>query len=99
MIKVHPKHGVFARLKDDDGIEGLIPLSELSEKQINNPREVVKEGQLLTLRVLRVEPEQRRIALSLRRVNRPEYADADWQDEAEIDTGDAGEPDDTAAGE
>lgn len=82
VIKVHPKHGVFARLKDDEAIEGLIPLSELSDKQVNSPREVVKEGQMLTLRVLRVEPEQRRIALSLRRVNRPEYADADWQAEA-----------------
>lgn len=85
VIKVHPKHGVFARLKDDEGIEGLIPLSELSDKQVNNPREVVKEGQMLTLRVLRVEPEQRRIALSLRRVNRPEYADSDWQ--TELDDG------------
>lgn len=82
VIKVHPKHGVFARLKDDEAIEGLIPLSELSDKPINSPRELVKEGQTLTLRVLRVEPEQRRIALSLRRVNRPEYADADWQAEA-----------------
>ncbi len=104
VIKVHPKHGVFARLKDDDGIEGLIPLSELSEKQVNNPREVVKEGQLLTLRVLRVEPEQRRIALSLRRVNRPEYADSDWLDETEVEEAEvedtAGEqPDDISAGE
>jgi small subunit ribosomal protein S1 len=92
VIKVHPKHGVFARLKDDEAIEGLIPLSELSDKQVNNPREVVKEGQMLTLRVLRVEPEARRIALSLRRVNRPEYADADWQ--AEMAESDADSPDD-----
>jgi len=81
VIKVHPKHGVFVRLKDDEAIEGLIPLSELSDKPINSPREVVKEGQALTLRVVRVEPEQRRIALSLKRVNRPEYADTDWQAE------------------
>lgn len=90
-IKLHPKHGVFARLKDDEAIEGLIPLSELSDKQINSPREVVKEGQLLTLRVLRVEPEQRRITLSLRRVNRPEYADADWQAEMQSDVEAQGE--------
>lgn len=92
VIKVHPKHGVFARLKEDEAIEGLIPLSELSDKQITNPREVVKEGQMLTLRVLRVEPEQRRIALSLRRVNRPEYADADWQAEIAEDESPGGEP-------
>ncbi len=81
VIKVHNKHGVFARLKDDEAIEGLIPLSELSDKQIASPREVVKEGQELTLRVLRVDAEARRIALSLRRVNDPKYADSDWQGE------------------
>ncbi len=81
IIKLHPKHGAFARLKDDEAIEGLIPLSEISDKQIASPREVLKEGQMVTLRVLRVEPDQRRIALSLKRVNRPEYADTDWQDE------------------
>jgi len=87
IIKLHPKHGAFARLKDDEAIEGLIPLSEISDKQITSPREVLKEGQMVTLRVLRVEPEQRRIALSLKRVNRPEYADADWQSElAEVET-------------
>lgn len=91
IIKLHPKHGAFARLKDDEAIEGLIPLSEISDKQITSPREVLKEGQMVTLRVLRVEPEQRRIALSLKRVNRPEYADADWQSELD---GDDGENDD-----
>jgi small subunit ribosomal protein S1 len=81
IVKTHPKHGAFAKLKDDEAIEGLVPLSELSEKQISNPREVVKEGQQVVLRVLRVEPEQKRIALSLKRVGWAEYADSDWQPE------------------
>jgi small subunit ribosomal protein S1 len=85
VIKVHNKHGVFARLKEDEAIEGLIPLSELSDKQIASPKEVVKEGQMLTLRVLRVDPDARRIALSLRRVNDPKYADSDWQNELPTD--------------
>ncbi len=90
VIKVHNKHGVFARLKDDEAIEGLIPLSELSDRQVASPREVVKEGQLLTLRVLRVDPDARRIALSLRRVTDPKYADSDWQGELpDIDSDDA----------
>jgi small subunit ribosomal protein S1 len=78
IVKTHPKHGAFARLKDEEAIEGLVPLSELSDKQIANPREVVKEGQTVTLRVLRLEPEQRRIALSLKRVGWSEYAEQDW---------------------
>lgn len=82
VIKVHPKHGAFARIRDDEAIEGLIPLSELSDKPINSPKEVVKEGQIVTLRVIRVEPEQRRIGLSLKRVSWAEFADMDWQAEA-----------------
>jgi small subunit ribosomal protein S1 len=87
IIKIHPKHGAFARLKDDEAIEGLIPLSELSDKMVSNPREVLKEGQVVTLRVMRVEPEQKRIALSLKRVSWAEYADLDWQ--AELSAGDS----------
>ena len=56
--------GAFAKL--DSGLEGLIHISELSEKRVNNPKEVVKEGDAVTLKVLKVEPEKRRIALSLR---------------------------------
>ncbi len=81
IVKTHPKHGAFARIKGEEAIEGLIPLSELSEKQISTPREVVKEGQIVTLRILRVEPEARRIALSLKRVSWSEYADQDWSEE------------------
>ena len=38
-------------------------------------------GQTVTLRVLRVEPEQKRLALSLKRVSYAEYADTDYQGE------------------
>ena len=58
--------GAFAQL--DDGIEGLIHVSELSDHHVVHPRNVVKEGDELTLRVLRVEPERRRLGLSLRQV-------------------------------
>ncbi len=56
--------GAFAKL--DSGLEGLIHISELSEKRVTNPKEVVKEGDAVTLKVLKVEPDKRRIALSLR---------------------------------
>jgi len=82
VVSLHPRHGVFVRLKDDEAIEGLVRLNELSDKPVKSPRELVKEGQCLTLRVLRVESAQRQIALSLRRVSWSEYADVDWQAEA-----------------
>ena len=71
------KFGAFARLDDD--LEGLIHISELSEIRINHPKEVVKEGDVVTLRVIKIEPERRRIGLSLRKVDSPAYADLDWK--------------------
>ena len=73
------KFGAFARIKDDDAIEGLIHISELSDKRVNHPKEVVQEGQWLTLRVIRVEPDKRRLGLSLKRVTHGEYMDEDWR--------------------
>jgi small subunit ribosomal protein S1 len=73
------KFGAFARVKDDDAIEGLIHISELSDKRVNHPKEVVQEDQWVTLRVIRVEPDKRRLGLSLKRVTHGEYMDEDWR--------------------
>ncbi len=62
--------GAFARI--EDGIEGLIHVSELSEERINHPREVVQEGQEVTVRIIRIDAQRRRMGLSLRRVNEGE---------------------------
>jgi predicted RNA-binding protein with RPS1 domain len=71
------KFGAFARLGED--MEGLIHISELSEQRINHPKEVVKEGDVVTLRVIKIDAERRRIGLSLRKVDSPQYADLDWK--------------------
>lgn len=71
------KFGAFARL--ENGLEGLIHISELSEQRIEHPKEVVKEGDELTLRIIRIDPEARRIGLSLRKVDTLAYADLDLQ--------------------
>lgn len=76
------KFGAFARLTED--IEGLIHISEISEKRIEHPREVLKEGETYTLRVIKVDPSVHRIGLSLRRVDSMAYADMDWQSLEEI---------------
>ena len=71
------KFGAFARLGDD--LEGLIHISELSESRINHPKEVVKENDVVTLRVIKVDAERRRIGLSLRRVDSMAYAEQDYK--------------------
>jgi small subunit ribosomal protein S1 len=73
------KFGAFARLEGHDEVEGLIHITELSEKRIEHPREVLQEGQTLTLRVVKVDPQARRIGLSLKRVQSADYADMDWE--------------------
>ena len=75
------KFGAFASLLgvSDYEVEGLIHISELSDRHIDHPREVVSESETLTLRIIRVDKERRRIGLSLKRVDSPEYAESDWQ--------------------
>ncbi|HAE58958.1 MAG TPA: 30S ribosomal protein S1, partial [Anaerolineae bacterium] len=78
------KFGAFARLEGD--IEGLVHISELSENRINHPKEAVKEGDTLTLRVIRIDSDQRRIGLSLRKVDSAAYTDLDMKSlTAELD--------------
>src|SRR3990172_4486297 len=69
------KFGAFARI--DDQLEGLIHISELSEDRIEHPKEVINEGDKLALRIIKIEPERRRIGLSLRKVDSAQYSDMD----------------------
>jgi len=57
--------GAFARIEGP--VEGLIHVSELVDRRITHPKEVVKEGDIVPLKVLRVERERHRLGLSLRR--------------------------------
>lgn len=56
--------GAFVEL--EEGVEGLIHISQLSSQRVENPRDVLTEGQEVTARVLEVNPTERRIRLSLR---------------------------------
>jgi small subunit ribosomal protein S1 len=54
--------GVFVEL--EPGLEGLLHISELSDDKIESPEEVVKVGDEVEVKVLRVEPKERKIGLS-----------------------------------
>ncbi len=71
------KFGAFARLNDDYQLEGLIHISELSTNHINHPREVVKADDEVTVRIIRIAPEQRQLGLSLKQVDSSAYIEAD----------------------
>lgn len=73
------KFGAFARLTDAPEVEGLIHISELSDQRVSHPREVAQKGDTLTLRVVKIDVRNRRLGLSLKRVNSAEYLDFDMQ--------------------
>lgn len=58
--------GAFARV--EDGLEGLIHVSELAEGNFLHPRNVVQEGDVVTALILSINSEQRRMGLSLRQI-------------------------------
>lgn len=71
--------GAFARIQDDYELEGLIHISELSEDHITHPREVVKSSQDVTVRIIRIDPEQRQLGLSIKQVASDKYMESDLE--------------------
>ncbi len=75
--------GAFARI--DNRIEGLIHISEISDKNITHPREVVSEGQDVKVRIIHIDPERRRMGLSMKQVEDKE----NWSEYQEDQTSEA----------
>jgi small subunit ribosomal protein S1 len=67
--------GVFVGL--EDGLEGLLHISELADHKVENPEDVVKVGEKIDVKILRVDTDDRKIGLSRKRV---EWADDDLSD-------------------
>ena len=65
--------GVFVEL--EPGLEGLLHVSEISDQKVEKPEDVLKVGQELEVKILRVDSEERKIGLSLKR--------AQWAQEEE----------------
>src|ERR1700756_4056268 len=68
--------GAFAEILP--GVEGLVHISELAHHHVENPREVVSQGDTVRVQILEVDAERRRLSLSLKRVengHHPTHAD------------------------
>ena len=65
--------GVFVGL--ENGLEGLLHISELADHKVENPEDVVKVGEEIEVKILRVDQEERKIGLSRKRV--------EWAEEVE----------------
>ena len=62
--------GAFVKL--EEGVEGLIHISELADYRVNRPNEIVSVGDQLDLKVIEINPDKHRIGLSLRRAKAEE---------------------------
>jgi small subunit ribosomal protein S1 len=71
------KFGAFARIDDD--VEGLIHVSEISDQRVEHPKEELSEGDVVSLRIIRIEADRRRIGLSMRKVDSAAYVDKDMK--------------------
>ncbi len=67
--------GVFVGL--ENGLEGLLHISELADHKVENPEDVVKVGEELEVKILRVDTDERKIGLSRKRVEWAEEAEAE----------------------
>jgi small subunit ribosomal protein S1 len=54
------------------GVEGLVHISELAQHHVENPREVVSQGDVVNVKIIEVDAERRRLSLSLKRVEEGE---------------------------
>ena len=67
--------GAFATI--DNKIDGLVHISELSEKRVVNPAEIVKVGEKHKFKIISIEADSHRLGLSLKAVNAPEPTEKD----------------------
>jgi small subunit ribosomal protein S1 len=58
--------GAFVEIMD--GVEGLVHISELAQHHVENPREIVNQGDVIRVKILEIDSERRRLSLSAKRV-------------------------------
>jgi small subunit ribosomal protein S1 len=66
--------GAFVEL--EEGIEGLLPVSEMSWQRIRSPKDVVKPGDMLRLVVIALDPAQRKLTFSLKQAGPDPWKEA-----------------------
>ncbi|MHB1343920.1 MAG: 30S ribosomal protein S1 [Thermoleophilia bacterium] len=62
--------GAFVEI--EEGVEGLIHISELAQHHVEDPSEVLRNGLEVNVKIIEIDPERRRLSLSLKRLE-PEY--------------------------
>jgi small subunit ribosomal protein S1 len=79
--------GAFVRV--DDGIEGLVHISELAERHVDIPEQVVSVGEEITVKVIDIDLDRRRISLSLKQATQDQTQAVAAEDELALEEGGA----------
>jgi len=82
--------GFGAFVKVEDGLEGLVHISEMADGAVIHPRDVVREGEEVRVRVLNVDGQQRRLGLSMRQVGQASVDEGFLNNDARRELGSAG---------
>ena len=77
--------GAFVRV--DDGIEGLVHISELAERHVDIPEQVVSVGEEITVKIIDIDLDRRRISLSLKQAVAETQQPAVAEDEMVLEDG------------
>jgi small subunit ribosomal protein S1 len=77
--------GAFVRV--DDGIEGLVHISELAERHVDIPEQVVSVGEEITVKVIDIDLDRRRISLSLKQALQDQQQMTAVEDELALEEG------------
>ena len=73
-VKSIADFGVFVEVAP--GVEGLVHISELDWKRVNHPSDVVKPDEVVQVKVIAVDPQSRKISLSIKQLKEPPKAPA-----------------------
>lgn len=71
--------GAFVQISD--GIEGLVHISELAAHHVEKPEEVVQVGDDIEVKVIEIEPQRRRLSLSIKRLHEEEGEEGETGEE------------------
>ena len=73
-----------------DGVEGLVHISELADRHVENPREVVDVGQTINVKILEIDEDRRRVSLSIKQIDEQNMPLKDLGAEIEAASGEEG---------
>ncbi|MDX1415331.1 MAG: S1 RNA-binding domain-containing protein [Candidatus Promineifilaceae bacterium] len=82
------EYGAFVMI--EDGVEGLIHVSEMRGPHNMKPQEVLFPGDTVLVRILDIQPERQRMGLSQRKVNREEETQWIWQQQQDLNQAENG---------